>query len=233
MDYINYSKSLFISLGLCVILSLAGCKKENQSPNTTPNTTTSTLTGTPTQTNNSPYFLTGSLSGESVNAIGSDSYFNDSTAATTSNGGCEGDGGQVAGGNGDPDDLPATKVTGGKWTTTVSSGVVTTAVVEMERLAVRVYVAPKTVTRFDMVAPGVYGFASSTISGAYIAVLDKQGVVWTTIGDQTGSVFEITSRGDSTGVATTFGGTFTAKMYNSSGAAKQITNGKFNSLAGL
>ena len=228
-----YSKSLCATIGVCIILLIAGCKKENNSPNT-PNTPAGNLPGAPTPpTNSSPYFLTASLSGEAVSAAGTAIFFNDTTI-TTSNEGCEGHEGEHAGSNGDPDDQSSTKATGGKWTTITTTGTTTTtAVVEMKKLAVRVYVAPKIENHFNMVAPGAYSFASSTVSGAYVAILDSKGVVWTTNGDQTGSVFQIISRGDSTGTSTTFAGSFTAKMYNSKGAVKQVTNGTFSALAGL
>ena len=215
------SKFSFL-LVLAVLLSVAGCNKER-----------ATVVKNATVTNNTTYFFRGLLSGEVVELKGTPIAFSDANAV---NGDVDGDNDHDAT-MVDHDDDASQYITGGKWTGTLDGTTVTTGSVGVRRLAVRVYVAPinRSHERYKLIAPGFYNYSNrdGNSSGAFLTIRDSKGVLWSTKGDQTGSYFQITSRGDSTSTTATFAGVFTAKFYDGTGNVKTITNGTFSSVAGL
>ncbi|MDB5282061.1 MAG: hypothetical protein JWO06_1136 [Bacteroidota bacterium] len=224
MTHIFNPKSLLAIGVICLVIFISACKKESVAPAAVSNTNTTSTPAAP------PVFLSATLGGDLVNVQGTAKYFSDTTATED-----EDEDNGCGHGNEDHDSNISIRETGGKWVTTDVTGqqITTTAIIEVKKLAVRVYVAPIKQTNYNMLSPGSFGYSTTTNSGAYVAILDNKGVVWTTNGDQTGSTFQITERGDSTGAYTTFKGVFTAKMYDKHGNVKQITNGAFTSLAGL
>jgi len=89
---------------------------------------------------------------------------------------------------------------------------------------------------YQMYDLGVYPFGSNCeMEGAEILWLDESGDEWTSRGDQTGSSFRITERGEissSIPETTTVKGEFTCKLYNGN-EVKTIESGKFFILLGL
>lgn len=127
--------------------------------------------------------------------------------------------------------------TGCTWTASaLVGGGINTGSLELKKLVVRIYISPITSQQiYNMLEPNSYGFSfdKNAHSGAYITMRDKQGVLWTSKGDQTGSVFVIKSRGEQQGDYATFAGTFSCKMYDEYGHMKLLTNGNFSAIGRL
>ncbi|HWB63064.1 MAG TPA: hypothetical protein VG603_06100 [Chitinophagales bacterium] len=202
------------------IVFMDGCRKDADDSQNNSNT----LTG------NSKYFITGLLGGQPVSIEGTPTYYSNSTNVEDST-----HLNPWEHHDHDADDSSGF-VTGSKW---ISSDMATTnGSMELRRLSVRVYVAPITGLSnqfYGMIATGPVNFAYNPDpnNGVYLAVRDKNNVVWTTKGDQTGSTFQITSRGDNRGTYATFSGLVTCKMYDGQGNMKPFTSVAFSAIAGL
>ena len=138
--------------------------------------------------------------------------------------------------NADADEDLSTLITGCEWFNTAEIGNTTLGSVEMRKEVFRIYVTPfMNNPYYGMLNPGTYNFAyqHNSSSGAYITVRDKAGVLWTSKGDQTGSTFQITTRGTNKQTFATIAGTVNCKMYDSYGNMKLFTGGSFVANSGL
>ena len=223
----TYTKLTLIVL-VAVGFNLSGCKKEAQvAPNNT-NTAESDLTVL-----NSTSFLAGKLDGEEIRISGaSSSYANMLTI--------DSDGGTHDYDHDADDNSNTGFITGIKWVSNNPEGIVATqGSIELRKLSVRVYVAPIVSDLptyfYNIVTPSEYPFASSSNpnNGAFISLVDKNNVLWTSKGDQDGSTFQIISRGTNRGTATVISGIISSKMYDGHGHVKTFTSGAFNVVVGL
>ncbi len=82
---------------------------------------------------------------------------------------------------------------------------------------------------YDMYEIGTksFGSCSGGENGAQLFWTDSAGEKWSSVGDQTGSEFKITSRSDFNGTSAVVSGTFNCKLYNGS-AVKEIESGQFS-----
>jgi hypothetical protein len=232
----NYTlKALFAALSLPALIIFSGCGKE---PGSNPKVTSTTNT-TAVDTS---YYMNGTFDGRPLKIVGNNvSYARIDTTITTDHpgGGC--DGGQW-GQDPDNDDQKPVYVTGTQWLNVSSAGVQSShSSIELRTLDVRVFVAPIAVQHqnqfYSILKSQAYPLATprDPQEGAYVSILDDLGVRWTSIGDQTGSTFQITSVGANiSGVLyTTFSGTFSINVYDGNGRVKQLSNVTFTALAGL
>ena len=142
--------------------------------------------------------------------------------------------------NPDEHDHDAYYQSGTKWMT-ISSGTglqITNASVELRTLSVRVFVSPVASVSdnfYSLLGPATYPVADVTHSskGAVITMRDKNGVLWTSHGDQTGSTMLILSRGANMGTYTVVTGTLSCKMYDTEGSMKQLTGATFTAAMGI
>lgn len=212
-------KKIFLPAGLAFLLLLTlvwSCNKDNRvSPKNNPASST--------------YFIKGQLDGEEVVVSGTETAFktfNDTPHH-------EEDEDEEH----EEEDNRTLISTGCSWTASdLAGGGINTGSVELKKLVVRIYISPITSLQvYSMLEPNTYGFSydKNAHSGAYITIRDKQGVIWTSKGDQTGSEFVIVSRGEQQGDYATFTGTFSCKMYDDYGHTKQLTNGSFSAIARL
>ncbi|HLP50143.1 MAG TPA: Calx-beta domain-containing protein [Chitinophagales bacterium] len=89
---------------------------------------------------------------------------------------------------------------------------------------------------YTMYATGTYGYSSGATQseGASIMFRDASNKIWrSSSGSQTGSTFQITARGTTGNVYTTFEGNFSCKLYDSNGNSKTLTNGHFRCYGAL
>lgn len=227
ISYRLFTFSFFATLILLITL-LSECKKET--------------TQVPVQQNTlETYHIKGSLGGEEITIQGNASYFTDSTnpnlAGVTNTHTSDGDedNHSVYGDNDNDEDDKAMLVTGCNWNITDLAGVpVSTGNVSLRKEVFRIYVTPFLSSRYyGLLSVGTYSFANSNHkNGAIITMRDKSGVVWTSTGDQTGSSFQILTRGESQQISTAITGSINCKMYNAQGASKVFT-GTFSALVGL
>jgi hypothetical protein len=202
------------------------------------------------------YYLSGQLDTVLAYVTGTPNYYashsgvqggdNDSVGDVHSNNGH----GNAGDNNGNGNFGNSSWITGGSWSTTGSDlKTVINGSIEMRRLSVRIYVAPITTGSgggggnnwspnqkyYSMLAPGLYGFATPNDpnNGAYVTIRDSNGILWTTMGDQTGSWFMIMSRGANNGTYAEISGVLSAKLYDGQGHMKLFTNASFDILAGL
>ena len=130
---------------------------------------------------------------------------------------------------------------GSKWVTINTSNSnlsITNASIEVRSLAVRVFVSPIVAvsgTYYNQLGPATYGIASSTnpSKGAVITLRDKNGELWSSLGNQDGSSMVISSRGENMVTYTVVTGTINCKMYNSHGSMKMLTNATFATSLGI
>ncbi len=224
-------KNTYTKLALIVLVTvgfiLSGCKKEAQ---VTPNTSTSASDLTAL---NSTYYLAGKLDGEVINITGSATSYAKMLSVDSD--------GETHDYDHDADDNSNTGfITGIKWASNSPEGIVTTqATIELRKLSVRVYVAPIVSDLptyfYNIVTPSEYLFANnhSPNNGAFISLVDKNNVLWTSKGDQDGSTFQIISRGTNRGTSTVISGIISSKMYDGHGHVKTFTSGAFNVVVGL
>ena len=185
---------------------------------------------TPANTTEPTYFLKGTLGAETISTQGDNIPYTNLTYSDLHNGSFEDNHG-----DGDDDD-DRVYATGSRWTNVSNSMQLVTGSVELRKLIVRVYVAPISSSQlyYNLLKTGTYTFANNDASsGVYISLRDKNGVLWTSQGDQSGSTLQITSRGENTGAYTTVSGVMNAKMYDGNGNMKLLTNASFNMMAGL
>lgn len=212
----------FFTASVFLINFLGGCKKEN----TVPPIRQATLA-----TNN----IHGLLDGEEITVQNNASYFTDASNTDSSLTGILHHTDQ----HDEDEDLDdkSMLVTGCQWHTTDHAGNnVTTGTIQVHKEVFRIYVTPflSSTTYYGMVQPGIYTFAyhNNNKNGAFLSMMDKSGVLWTSKGDQTGSSFQITTRGANQQTYTTIEGTATCKMYNAQGSVKTFT-GTFSAITGL
>jgi hypothetical protein len=215
----NKLKTLGLGLTFASLLIFSGCKKESG------NTANSLAK---TGASNSAYYLTGLLGGQPVTISGTPTYTSSSTVDTSNT--------ATASGGGSLDYIKYT--TGCNWVVNGGSGtgsIITTGSILLDRLQIRVYVAPTMQSPYyPLLQSKTVSFnTSSTTAGAYVAVRDANGVLWTSTGDQTGSSFNIISYGNEQASFTSFTGIINCKMYDGNGNMKQLTSAAFNALAGL
>lgn len=213
----------FFTVSLFLIIFLGGCKKED--------------TATPAQqttlaTNN----IHGLLDDEEIIVQNNASYFTDDT---TNNTGSIHYTDQHSSGNTEDEDGDdkSLLVTGCEWHNVDNTGNhITTGTIQVRKEVFRIYVTPflNSTVYYGMVQAGSYNYAytNNNKNGAYLSITDKAGMLWTSKGDQTGSTFQITSRGANQQTFTTIAGTATCKMYNTQGNVKTFT-GTFSAITGL
>ena len=128
---------------------------------------------------------------------------------------------------------------GSKWVTLSGTGLqITNASVELRSLAVRVFVSPivsVSTTYYNLLGPATYPVANDdqSSSGAYVTIRDKNGVLWTSHGDQDGSTLLILSRGANMATYTVVTGTISCKMYDGEGNMKHLTGAAFTAALGI
>jgi len=213
-----------ITITLSATIVLSSCHKEKP--------TTETPENTP-----ATYHLKGTLDGETIVAQTNATYFTDITNPNVAgtNGDNNGDG-HPDNGQHDEDDDKTVLVTGCQWNTTDNAGnITTTGTVQFRKEVIRIYITPFLHSQYySMAEVGAYQFAyaDNNKNGAYLSLVDKSGILWTSKGDQPGSSFEILSRGGNTKPFTTITGKTSCILYNSSGTAKPFT-GTFSAIIGL
>lgn len=138
--------------------------------------------------------------------------------------------------DGDEDEDEVTLITGANFTNLDYTANITGGSIELKKIILRIYVAPILAqTHYDMLTPDSYPLVNSQTNsqGALIRILDQNGVLWTSKGNQGSNYFTITSRGAIQQNTAEFSGAFSAKMYNGSGGKKTLTVTSFNAVAGL
>ncbi len=223
MRKFNLINSLFVLAVLWSAIVISGCKKE---PVVTPVKTVSAIAVEPADSAN---FIKGYLGDEPIkfegNALSYNSYVDPDSAHQ--------------GGTGH--DYDSYYMSGSKWVTLSGTGLTsyaTNASVEIRSLAVRVFVTPiaaTSITYYNLLGQATYAFADGDNSnaGAYVSIHDKNGVLWTSTGDQDGSTLTITSRGANMNTYTVVSGTISCKMYDHTGNVKQLTGAKFTAALGI
>ena len=220
MKQSNVIKAL-TALSLMSVFVIGGCKKEVVKP-----TTINTVTVG--QSVDSANFLRGFLDGEPVKFEGN---------AIAYHGYVDPDSLQGQGGSGDDHD--AYYQSGSKWVILTGAGLASTnASVEIRSLAVRVFVSPLNANSsnyYNLLGAPIYAFSThqDPSKGAYVSLRDKNGVLWTSAGDQDGSTLTITSRGANMNSYTVVSGTITCKMYDAEGNVKQLTNAIYTAALGI
>lgn len=207
---------------LLLLTFIWSCNKEK---NVAPNSNTPAST----------YFMKGLLDGEEIVISGSPAAFK--TITDVPHHEEEEDEEDDDDDNGEEEENRTIVSTGCNWTAAdLAGGGITTGSVELRKLVVRIYISPITSQQvYTMLEPNSFNFSydKNAHSGAYITLRDRQGVLWTSHGDQTGSTFVVTNRGEQQTDYATFAGTFTCKMYDGHGNMKQLTNGSFSATGGL
>lgn len=208
-------------------LWLGGCSKEK---NTQPTTTN----------NNSPYYVSGLLDGERINISGPSNPFVDTTTIFVDSSGhiC----GAPSQGQDSNHIFRYTQYTSSAiWTLNGSPFSANSTIVgsiTFKKLSVRVYVAPlpapAATTLYNLLTPTVsFADDDNPTNGVIVSVRDSQGVLWTSLGEQHGSSFQINSVGQNMGTYAIITGSVTANMYDGMGHKKQLTSTAFNAMVGL
>ena len=220
MKKTNSINLLFALLLLGVVFAINSCKKEP----IVKNISTVTLADQDSAT-----YLKGYLGDEPVKfegtAISYSAYVDPDSA-------------NHQGGNHDYDSY---YLSGSKWVTFSGSGLTasaTNASVEIRSLSVRVFVTPIAATStnyFNLLSPAAYPFADGDNSntGAFVTLRDKNGVLWTSQGDQDGSTLVVATRGANMGTYTVLSGTISCNMYDQVGNMKKLTGAKFTAALGI
>jgi len=187
--------------------------------------------------------ITGFLGTEEIIIQTNASYFTDATGNndTSTIGNHNGDehhdnGHHDSADDDDDDDDKSNLVTGCEWHTTDNTGHnTTTGSVSVHKEVFRIYVTPFIGSPYyDMLVSGTYNFLTTTNSknGAYLTIRDNSGVLWTSMGEQTGSSFLILTRGANEQTFTKITGAVTCKMYDGHSNMKIFT-GTFAAVSGL
>jgi len=219
MKKTNSIKLLFALFVLWSVFAISGCKKE---PIVKQISTVTVFD------QDSAIFLKGYLGDELVkfegNGISYNAYVNPDSNSQQ---------------HGHGQDYAAYYMSGSKWVTLSGSGIsATNASVEIRSLAVRVFVTPIAATSstyYNLLGPATYQFADgdNTSAGAYVSMRDKNGLLWTSLGDQDGSTLTVTTMGANMVTYTIVAGTISCNMYDPSGHMKQLTGAKFTAALGL
>lgn len=215
------TKVLFIGLLLPVLFFTGGCNKEAAVKKIAQVTVNSN------DVDSSNYFK-GYFDGQPVKFEGKALAYNAFVDPDSAGNG---------GGNYDHD---AYYQSGSKWVTLNNAGIqVINASVELRSLAVRVFVSPSVPVAdvfYNLLNPAYYPVSDNSNNlndGAFVSIRDAGGVLWTTKGDQDGSVLTITGRGANMNTYTEVSGTITAKMYDAEGNMKKLTNASFTAALGI
>jgi hypothetical protein len=229
MKKLNVTTALVALSLLSSVFIMEGCKKE------APITPINTVLVNGDQTADSAYFFKGYLGNEVVKFEGSAISYNayvDPDSSQNSHGCGNGTGNTQT-------DNDAYYTSGSKWVSIPNVGLpVTNASLELRSLAVRVFVSPvnsQSANYYNLLGLETYAVSTSDnpSKGAYISLHDKNGKLWTSAGNQDGSVLTVTSRGANMGTYTVLTGTITAKMYDADGNVKQLTGVSFTAALGI
>ena len=142
-------------------------------------------------------------------------------------------------GNGQGPDNDSYFMNGSKWVAISNTGLQTNnAVVELRSLAVRVFVSPiqpVSSTYYNLLKTSSYPFSTQNEpgKGAFVSLYDKNGVLWTSAGDQDGSTLTITTVGANMTTYAIVTGLISCKMYDPQGNMKQLTGAKFTASMGI
>ena len=215
--------SVFVLAVLWSAFVISGCKKE---ATVVPVKTVSAI---PAVTVDSANYIKGYLGDEPIkfegNAMSYSAYVDPDSAHP----------------GGSHNDYDSYYMSGSKWVTFSGTGLTsysTNASVEIRSLSVRVFVTPiaaTSTTYYSLLGQATYAFADGDDSnaGAYVSLHDRNGVLWTSTGDQDGSTLTITSRGANMNTYTVVSGTISCKMYDHNGNVKQLTGAKFTAALGI
>ena len=228
MKNLNVIKTLFAFSLLSSVLIIGSCKKEEVRPGTD-TVGPVTISATP-QVDSANYFK-GYLGTEPVkfegNAIAYNAYVDPDSV-------------QNHGGNGQQgQDNDAYFMNGSKWVAISGAGLQTTnASIELRSLAVRVFVSPlqsESSIFYNLIKPTAYPFSTSNdpSKGAYISLYDKNGVLWTSAGDQDGSTLTVSTIGPNMSSYAVVTGLISCKMYDPHGNMKQLTGATFTASMGI
>jgi len=216
------SKLFSVASFIAVVFLIGGCKKEAAVKNIAPVTISS-------ESVDSANYLKGYFDGEPVSFEGNASAYNAYVDPDSSQGG---------GGNQNHDN-DAFYQSGSKWMKLTSAGVQSiNASLELRSLSVRVFVsplAPVSTNYYNLLNPATYPVSSdgNASQGAYITLHDKNGVLWTSHGDQDGSTMVILTRGANMNTYTVVSGTVSCKLYDGEGNMKKLTAASFTAALGI
>jgi hypothetical protein len=232
MKKLNLIKAVFAVSLLSAVFIMDGCKKEaTVKPAITGTATraTATYTGAVDSSN----FLKGYLGNEAVkfegHLISYNSYVDPDSITGRPNGN----------GNGQGEDDDAYYMSGSRWVSISQTGLqAVKASVELRSLAVRVFVSPAYMNSsmyYGLIERSTYQFSTDQNpgKGAYVSLYDKNGVLWTSAGDQDGSTLTVTSVGDNMNTYTVVSGIISCKMYDPQGNMKQLTGATFTASLGI
>jgi len=214
------------ALLLAGVLIINGCKKETTVKNIAPVTVNS-------ESVDSANYLKGYFDGAPIAFEGNATAYHAFVDPDSANGG---------GGGGNPGqshDNDAFYQSGSKWMNLNNAGIMSVnASLELRSLAVRVFVSPianVNTTYFNLLSPTAYPVSSGQVgsAGAFITLHDKNGVMWTTHGDQDESTFVILTRGANLNSFTVITGTVSCKLYDGEGNMKKLTAAQFTAEVGI
>lgn len=219
-------KATTSQLSVIILLTVAmliinGCKKEPVVKTIAPVTLTSTST-------DSAVYMKGYFDGQPVSFEGNANAYHAFV---------DPDSAQSQGGQGFDND--AYYQSGSQWMKITNQGTLTSnASVEIRSLAVRVFVSPiasLSSDYYNLLNPTAYPLTDNhnAGNGAYITLHDKNGVLWTSHGDQDGSTLVILTRGTNLNTYTVVTGTVSCKLYDGEGNMKMLTAASFTAALGI
>ncbi len=212
-----------IVLLTAAIFVINGCKKDTPVKNIAPVTVSSNSV-------DSANYIKGYFDGQPISFEGNASAYH---------GYVDPDSTQSIGGGNQQHDNDAFYQSGSQWMTLTAAGVkAVSATLEVRSLAVRVFVSPiasQSSDYFNLLTPAIYNVAdgNNSSNGAYITLHDKNGVLWTSHGDQDGSTLLILSRGANMNTYTVVSGTISCKLYDGEGNMKKLTAAQFTAALGI
>jgi len=214
------SKLLFTGVLLLVIFIISGCKKESAAVK---QVAPVTITGTEVDSAN---YFKGTFGNEVVKFEGNAQAYASFVDLDSAHNG-----------SGNGHDQDAYYVSGSKWVK-LSPGLESIdASLELRSLSVRVFVSPiasTSVNFYNLLTPDIYPVAENNGNdGAYITLHDKNGVLWTSKGDQDGSSLIILTRGANMNTYTVLSGIINAKLYDGEHNMKKLTGASFTAAVGL
>jgi hypothetical protein len=228
MKKLNVVKALFAFSLLSFVFVIDGCKKETAVKPITANAKPAVVTSDlPVDSAN---YLKGYLGTDLVKFEGN---------AIAYNGYIDPDSAQGHGGNGQDQDHDAYFMNGSKWVAISGNGLQSTnAQIELRSLAVRVFVSPLqsvSYTYYNLIKLTPYAVSThdNPSTGAYVSLYDKNGVKWTSAGDQDGSTVTITYIGPNLSTYAMVSGIISCKMYDPQGNVKQLTGATFTASMGI
>jgi hypothetical protein len=221
---VTFRLSVALSL-TAAILVINGCKKETPVKNITPVTVNS-------EPVDSAVYFKGYFDGAPISFEGNATAYHAFVDPDSAEGGYQ------VGGN-QSHDNDAFYQSGSKWMNLTNAGIMTVnASLELRSLAVRVFVSPlanASTTYFNLLSPTAYPISTgqSGSQGAFITLHDKNGVMWTTHGDQDESTLVILTRGANMTTYTVVSGTVSCKLYDGEGNMKKLTAAQFTASVGI